>query len=414
MPTLDEMVRSKRPTGADVLSLVVIVVASVALTWAWGALGDYPNDGGPPIADFLGGHLTAFFHHEPAMGSLALFLRLPFAALAFLGSPTPRTIYLYGCVPCVVSVGLLGMALARVARSQGTGVVGQLAIVAVCLVNPLVRNALALGHPEELLTASLAVGAVVAARERRQLPAAILLGLALATKQWAVVFVLPVLLLGAGRRRTLGVALAVASAVSLPLFAGSPTDFLKTQIGLAHMQFLEPASDSWWYPIAPSVRVPIVLDGHPAVVSLARLSPDVAGLLHPLILGLAALLATALWRRRRGRPSSDEVFALMALILLLRCTLDTETMPYYHAALLLTLLAWDALDGGRIPTRALAASGAAWLLGRVSSSGDPAVFSGCYAAVTLVGAGLLIGLLTHASGGEPKRLVPAPQAAGGT
>jgi len=393
MPTLNGMTGSVKRRAVDVGMLAAVVAASLVLTWAWARLGDYPADGGPPISDFLAGNLVGFFHHEPAMGSFALLLRLPFAAVGFLASATPLNVYLYGSVPCVLSVGLLGAWLARLARSRGTGMVGQLAIVAVCLVNPLVRDALAVGHPEELLTASLAVGALVAAHARRELPAAVLLGLALASKQWSIVFVLPVLLLAARRGRTLLIAVAVAGAVSVPLFVGSPAHFVDTQIGLVHLQFLSPAAESWLYPLAPSVRVPITLDGQPASVSLARLSPTVVGLLHPLILALAALLAADLWRRTRGRPSVGEVFAVTALILILRCTLDTETMPYYHVPLLLTVLAWDAADGRRIPTRALAVTGLSYVLDRLSLDASPATWSAWYGVVTVVGAVLLVGVL---------------------
>ncbi len=372
---------------------MIVLTVSVVLTWAWGALGDYPTDAGPPISDFLRGDYGGFFGHEPAMGSLALLLRLPFAALALIGSPTPRSIYLWGSVPCVVSVGLVGLWLARIAALRGTGRVGRLAIVVVCLVNPLVRNALALGHPEELLTASLAVASLVAACRRQRLAPAILLGLALASKQWSVVFVLPILLLSDSRRRSLLIMTVVACAISLPLFAGSPTDFVHTQIGLVHSQFLEPAAESWLYPVAPSVRVPITLDGHAAFVSVARLSPAVVGMLHPLIVIFSGLLAAVLWRRTRGRPSPDEAFALVALIMLLRCTLDTETMPYYHAPLFLTLLAWDAVGGRRMPTRALGVAGLAYVLDRVSVGLSPATWSACYAVVTLLGAGLLVAVL---------------------
>jgi hypothetical protein len=42
--------------------------------------------------------------------------------------------------------------------------------------------------------------------------------------------------------------------------------------------------------------------------------------------------------------------------------LDTETMPYFHVALLFDLLAWDAVAGERLPWRALAGAGVSYVL----------------------------------------------------
>ena len=83
---------------------------------------------------------------------------------------------------------------------------------------------------------------------------------------------------------------------------------------------------------------------------------------HPLLIAVDVFVAALVARVRRLSLARDDAFALMALVLLLRCTLDTETMPYYHAALLLDLLAWDALVGERLPLRALAATAAAYIL----------------------------------------------------
>ena len=96
---------------------------------------------------------------------------------------------------------------------RGTGRTGQLLIIVVTLLNPLVADALYWGHPEEILTAALATGALLAALEDRPLAAGLLAGLAIASKQWALLTLIPVLLilrrdriragaLLAGRRRT--------------------------------------------------------------------------------------------------------------------------------------------------------------------------------------------------------------------
>lgn len=67
----------------------------------------------------------------PGDGALSLLVCLPFAALAHGGSPIAR--YEWGVVPCVFSVGLLGVWLAGLARTRGVRPPGQVAIVALGL-----------------------------------------------------------------------------------------------------------------------------------------------------------------------------------------------------------------------------------------------------------------------------------------
>jgi hypothetical protein len=64
----------------------------------------------------------------------------------------------------------------------------------------------------------------------------------------------------------------------------------------------------------------------------------------------------------RGAIGVGRLCAAVSLALLLRCTLDTETVPYYHACLLLVLVAWDALCGERLPWRGLAGAVACYVI----------------------------------------------------
>jgi hypothetical protein len=338
------------------LFLFAAVAASVYAALGAVSLGDYPQDGGPALNALLHGNLHAFSAAKPAMGTFSLIVRLPFAGIAYLGgSPTELSIYRWGAVPCVVAFALLGVWLADIARSRGTGVLGQAAIVAVFVFNPFVSSALELGHPEELLTASFAVGAVVAAAQERTVLTIWLLGLALATKQWAVIAVLPVVVtLGTHRVRTIAASAAIAAALTLPAIIGSPTAFLANQLALAHEHFLEPSGQSWFYELAPRVTLHLP---HGLIHRGPRLPAPVVGLLHPLIIGLAVAVAAILARRMRSRRRDlDLVFAAVGLVFLLRCTVDTETMAYFHAPLFAGLVAWDAMRGERLPLRGLAAA----------------------------------------------------------
>lgn len=336
------------------------LAASARLALAAGVTGDYPEDAGPALSALLHGHLHAFAHSEPSMGVLSLILRAPFAAIAYLGSPSELSVYRWGTVPCVASIALLGVWLAALARARGTGVTGQVAIVAVAIFNPLVQSALRLGHPEELLTTSFAIGALVAAAQRRRLAAPILLGLALATKQWAVIVVVPVLLALAPRwRGPLAVATGLAAAITLPAAAIAPGAFLHNQLALAHEHYLWPAAQTWLFLLAPHSA--LRLSGG-LVYHGRHLPAAVVGLLHPLIVAVALAIGIHLARRARGGMTVERLLAAVALAFLLRCVLDTETMPYYHLPLFATLLAWDALVGSRLPLRSLTAAAACYLL----------------------------------------------------
>jgi hypothetical protein len=368
----------------------VAVAASLYIALSATTLGDYPTDGGPAMDALLGGDLHALATSRPAMGTLALLLRLPFAAVAYLGSPSEASIYRWGAFPCVASMGLLGVWLSGLARSRGAGLVGQATIVALSIFNPFVQSALVLGHPEELLTASLAIGSVVAAVRQRSVLATVLLGLAVATKQWAVIAALPVLaVLEADRVRALGGAVALAVVCTLPSVVGAPGAFLANNLALAHEHFLTPSAYSWFFPVAP--RVTLHLPGG-LVHRGPRLPAGLVGLLHPLIIVASAVVAAHLARLRPRGRTIDRIFGAVALAFVLRCTLDTETMPYFYAPLFATLLAWDAMRGDRLPVRALGSAAVGYaLFDRLTPpliGAIPAAW--LYTGVTVVAAVLLV------------------------
>ena len=151
-----------------------------------------------------------------------------------------------------MSVAILGLWLAGIARSRGVGLTGQLLIVALSVLNPLTSTAIIMGHPEELLTASLCVGALVAACKQRAVLTMVLLGLALACKQWSVIAILPILFaLERGRIRALVGALTLAAVVTLPEVVGSPATYLGNQLSLASHHR---SDSSAWSGGGPSLR----------------------------------------------------------------------------------------------------------------------------------------------------------------
>lgn len=404
--------RARHFSDAALIVLALLISAHAALSAA--TLGDYPNDAGPALAALLHGDLHAFANATPAMGDVSLLVRAPFAAIAYLGHPTQLAIYRWGVLPCVLSVAALALWLARLARGRGVGLVGQWAIVLVALINPLVSSAIVLGHPEELMTSSLCIAALVAALQRRALPAAVLLGLALACKEWAVVGVLPVLFaLERDRWRTLLGALATAALVTVPEALGSPLSYVHHQLFLARGEGVSPSGLSWWWPLSPSGTTHVIVEGRDVAVSSHRLPRSIAYSLHSLIVAVDLLIAAVVAWARRLPLRRDDAFALMAIVMLLRCSLDTETMPYFHAALLLDLLAWDALSCKRLPLRALSGAVVGFVLfDRLNSSALLGPSSIAYGVCSIVA--LLLFARTLARRGprspRPARLRLSPSA----
>jgi hypothetical protein len=199
------------------------------------------------------------------------------------------------------------------------------------------------------------------------------------------VIVLPVILsLERARLRALLGALATAALISLPPFVLAPASYLHNQLFLAGTINRSSSVLSWLWPLAPATTRHVLVEGTQVTVAGHRLPLLIARLAHPLLIGVDLLLAGFVGVRQRLPLDRERAFALAALVLLLRCTLDTETMPYYHCALLLDLLAWDALAGERLPLRALAGTAVAYaLFDRLS----PALIGGAssllYGACTL-------------------------------
>jgi hypothetical protein len=336
-----------------------LVGVSVFISVHYGQLGDYPIDAGPPLDALRHGHLGAFFASDALMGSFALLARAPFVALSSLGSASDLDVYRLGVVPCVLAAALLGLCLARTMGRMGQPVYARYAAAALFVVNPVVIKAVQFGHPEEILGAALCTGAMFAAIFRRSVMAAVLFGLALTTKQWAIVaaapIVLAVVVCGLERARFAAISLAVAAAVTTPFLLADPGGLVGVQrqasrTGTASWQ---PASPySVWYPFARSKQVQIrPVDGKTEVT--VRPVPDwVAGIAKKVIVLLPLLLAVPLFLRRDRLGATDPVLFL-ALVFLLRSLFDPVDNPYYHLPALFALLTWECLSRRGIPILAL-------------------------------------------------------------
>lgn len=341
-------------------------IAAAVAVCGWYALGsgigaDYAWDAGPSIRALASGDAGAFFATQPLLGSFSLILRAPLVVLA---GADDLLAYRLGAFACLMGAGILAVWLERRMAARGQPLAARLAAAGICLVNPVTADALAFGHPEEPLAAALAVGAVMAAGTRRPVVAGLLLGLALATKQWALLAVLPALLAaGEGRLRLLATAVAVAAALTLPTaivnlesVAGSTRSVAGLNPGSGERVT---ALNVWWLAAEPrELRVP---DGvATTTVTKYSLPTGFVGATHALIVLLALPLSLLLWRRREALRPHDAI-GLLALLFLLRCALDPWDNQYYHAPLLMALAAWEGLGRRGLPLVTLATGAAMWL-----------------------------------------------------
>jgi ABC-type amino acid transport substrate-binding protein len=344
----------------------LVAGAAVAGLSLWAALsasaptGDYANprcahwrcdDAARALHELATGHLGAAFKAQPAMGLTSIVLRAPAVAIVHAWGGGTLAEYRAGAAICMIAAAAIGIALALRAQRSGAPLSAALGFLALWAVALVWGRSIALGHPEEPLAAALAILAVVLARDRQALAAGAALGLALGTKQWTLLAA-PVVLVAAPadwRRMAVPALAAVVLTIGVPA-AASPTSFRDAQKATARGDDKTTTPANVWFRA-----------GHKRV--LARTATQVAyGIYPPKLVGrwtrtfvlVIALLAAALFVRRRGIGSPD-VLALLALVFLLRVVLDTQTFSYHLVPMLMALPAWEALGRGRLPLAGLLA-----------------------------------------------------------
>jgi hypothetical protein len=374
------------------------------LRTGWGA--DYASDAGPALAHIARGDLAGFFHFQPAMGAFSLFVRAPFVIAA---RALHLNLYGAGSLPCVLSVVVVGLWLARRAAARGMGRAGQAALVAACLLNPLVGASLYWGHPEELLTASLAVGALLAADEDRLGRCVLLAGLAVATKQWAAIFVVPcVLILPRGRVRAAVGIVAVAALVTLPMVLADFGAFMRMYHYIARPQDVVTLF-TWLYPFSPTGVVHITNPfGDSRSFIGHQLTAVVASVSRPAIIMSGVALPLLAWWRDRRVPAA-RILRLLGIACVVRCSLDPGGANYYLFPLLLVLAAIDIADGRSFPAASVVGALTAFVvLDRAWAYLDPPVVNVLYVLASAVTIALLA-RGARAGGRSPARR-PVPSA----
>jgi hypothetical protein len=344
------------------LVVPTLLALAIALAYGWAQLTDfgwtdYELANELPLRSLVHGHLGDFFQTAPIEGP-SLLLRAPFALMAWLWGGSDLAIYRMVAVPGLIAGVVLAVTLWELRRRRYPNARWGLLGVALVAGNPLLLPALSIGHPEEMLGVALCVGAVLAALHKKPWLAAVLLGLALGNKAWAILAVGPVLLALDRRRWSV---LALASGIALvfvaPFLLAEASRGAVVSAGGTDRMF-----QPWqiWWPLGEHGHV---IHGYFGVLKPGyRLAPSWIGhITHPLIAFLV-VPASLLWRRRHGpKPASADVLLLLALLFLARCVLDAANNSYYHLPFLIALAAWEALRRERPPVLSLAAAALVWL-----------------------------------------------------
>ncbi len=342
-------------------------------SFAW---NDYETEARPSFEALAHGHLARFLQLAPAYGG-SLVERAPFALLAGLGGGGSLTVYRMVAAPCLFAMAALGVWMCARMRAEGRSVLARIVALFICVANPVTLGALELGHPEELLGACLCVAAVVLASRNRPVWAGVLLGLAIANKEWAVLAAGPVLLAlptglaqraSDGRRSYRPMLLCSASAcvatalVLAPLLLVSGGGFAAgaTAVAVIGGAQFQPRQ-IWWF---LGSHGPLVHGNFGNSLPGYRIGPAwVATISHPLIIVVGLGLAVGLWlarRHQRRAVSERDAMLLLALVLLLRCILDTWDIGYYMLPFTIALLAWEVRGANRPPMVTLVGAVLPW------------------------------------------------------
>jgi hypothetical protein len=344
--------------------LLVAVGAYVALSTL--STGDYVRGGAvsgdnpaPALDALVRGHLSAFASLQPVMGLTSLLIRAPVVWIAHLAHTSGLVEYRFGALACMLPVCMFAAWLVlRPGASRKQMLPAALAAVIIAA-GPATISGVRVGHPEEILGSVLMTAAVLAALRGRENWAALLLGSAIGTKQWALLAA-PCVLLALRERRTVAAlkasAVAAVLAVSLPLAA--PHAFTAASRAISGARYADVFSFWWWLgPQYPGARV----DGAMShLIPLGLTRTDAAALATALALGALCLYG---WSRRRRGGTAIDPLALLALVGVIRCAADPAPLDYYWAVVLVPLATWETVARDRLPyVTALFGFSAWWIL----------------------------------------------------
>lgn len=331
----------------------------------WSNLGtaaftDYETEAQPAITALEALDVGAFLDHAPAYGG-GLLLESPGLVLQDVFGGGLDGAFRAIAVPGLLALGLLALWLWSALAGQSRPRAAWLALL-VCVASPAVGRALYVGHPEEILGGVLVAAAALAAVRDRPGWCGVLLGLALVNKAWAIVAVLPILMI-LERQRVLCALVFVPIAVAgwLPFLLGRSDGVAAlSQSGQDAGPIFQPWQLFWFFGAHKGdVTTPT------GVHADYRTPPDwIAPLTHPLVVAMPLLVACgllALRYLRRQPVTPADGLGLLVVALLLRQLLDTWNTNYYAIPVVLAMLVWETMTRDRLPVVSAAVAGLASL-----------------------------------------------------
>lgn len=345
------MRRRRPPFEVFLLAGGILLAAMVA--WSTPATGDYwpggkvigDSNAAPAIDALAHGHIGAYLANQPLMGLVSILLRVPAAMVAHARPGHPLLEYRLGVVLCLCSAPLLSAWLSRLSPGREWKAICLLACV-LLIAGPGKIDAVRAGHPEEALTAVLAVSAVIAAQRQRQWWAGVILGLAIGTKPWAVLAAVPVLMtLRRGRWQAVAAAALVGGFAEIGAIA-DPSSFLARARGLGSIHLVSPYS-LWWQLGANMPATP--LPSRTLPLGLSRSSSLF------LVTGLAVAAAIG-WARKPKASQLSHPLALLAALWLVRALADPHPNDYYYVPFLIATAVWEVYSLRRPPVLAVVAA----------------------------------------------------------
>jgi hypothetical protein len=386
--------RSTAPVAATLICGAM--VAEIALSTP--GTGDYVirgpvagDNAGPAINALAHGSVAGLFSHQPSMGLASIILRAPFAGAAGLLGGGNMLVYRVGALACLLPLAAFAAWMAVRRRGAVAGWLPGVLAAGVLLLSPALAEGVRAGHPEGALAGVLGTAAVIAAMRGRATWAAVLLGLAIGTKQWALIAVLPVLMALPDRRMATGTiagGLAVLLTVAAPLTDPSAFARAAHTEGLTHW-----VNDySLWWPLSSPFHL------SSGALAPARLLPF--GFNRSTATMVALLVALPLcalsWIRARRQGGTFDPLALLALLGMLRCACDSTTLEYYYLAALIPLAAWEAVGLERLPVMTALAATAVALISGDALHDSPVLLSAASISWTLILCGYLASRAFHA------------------
>jgi hypothetical protein len=387
----------------NLLAAALACLPAAVLAMTVSSNGDYASglptgdDPSGTIEALLHGNLAAAAHAQPVMGLTSILLRLPFVGLASILGGGTMLKYRFGVFACAWVAGLVAVQVSQMARERGGSdfVAGLLLILLV--LSPLTVGGMLKGHPEELLGGALCLAAVLAGISDRPVLAGLLLGLALGTKEWALVAVFPVgLACRRDWRRMLVVAAAVAAPLALALPLADPHAFIAASRIVGSYRYIVPSS--WLWPFRQAQLITTIAGPNTATVHVLPLGLNrnqVAWL--PL---LAAVPITWRYRRLQSQLHATDLIGVLALLFLIRCTLDPWYHTYYAVPCIGAMLTWELLGTRRLPLATAFSLSTFLLINHLGASPE----------ATIVGVPLTLGLAVYL-GRETLSVAGAPSLA---